>query len=264
VITLVGDAEIAFDDIGSGIAVVFLHAFPLNRTMWEPQVGALLTECRCITIDFRGFGDSPAVPPYSMDRYADDVAGVLEALQIEQAVIVGLSMGGYVAFALWRRHRHRIRGLVLADTRAGADTPEGASKRRQMIEVARSQGSTAIANLQIALLMGATTREKRPDTYDAVHRTIAQAPVEGIVGALEAMVSRPDSAPTLSTINVPTLVIAGEEDTLIPLSEARALQAGIAGSRLEILSQAGHLPNLERPSAFNTVITEFLASLIYN
>jgi pimeloyl-ACP methyl ester carboxylesterase len=264
VITLVGDTEIAFDDIGSGIAVVFLHAFPLNRTMWEPQVGALVAESRCITKDVRGFGDSPHAPPYSMDRYADDVAGVLDALQIEQAVVVGLSMGGYAAFALWRRHRHRIRGLVLADTRSGADTPEGVARRRQMIEIVRTQGSTAIANLQIAGLMGATTREKRPDIYDAVHRMIAQAPVEGIAGALEAMLSRPDSTASLGSINVPTLIVVGEEDTLTPVSESRALNDAIAGSRLEILTQAGHLSSLERPAAFNTVVTEFLASLIYN
>ncbi len=263
-ITLVGDTEIAFDDIGSGIALVLLHAFPLNRTMWEPQVSALVTECRCITIDCRGFGDSPHAPPYSMDRYADDVAGVLDTLQIEQAVVVGLSMGGYIAFALWRRHRERIRGLVLADTRPGADTPEGAERRRRLMDVAHTQGSTAVANLQIAALMGQTTREKRPDIYDAVHRMIAQAPVEGIVGALEAMIARPDSTPTLSTITVPTLIVVGEEDTVTPVAEARALHDNIAGSRLEVLQQAGHLSSLERPAAFNTVVTEFLASLIYN
>jgi pimeloyl-ACP methyl ester carboxylesterase len=264
VITLVGDTEIAFDDIGSGMPVVFLHAFPLNRTMWEPQVGALVAECRCITIDFRGFGDSPAAPPFSMDRYADDAIGVLDSLQIEQAVVVGLSMGGYAAFSFWRRHRHRVRALVLADTRSGADTPEGLEKRRKLIEVARTQGSTAVANLQIAALMGTTTREKRPDIYDAVHRTIAQAPVDGIVGALEAMMGRADSTPTLATINVPTLVVVGDEDTLTPVGEAQALHAGIAASRLEILAQAGHLSNIERPAAFNTVVTEFLATLIYN
>jgi len=264
VIALVGDTEIAFDDIGSGMPVVFLHAFPLNRTMWEPQVGALVAECRCITVDFRGFGDSPVTPPFSMDRYADDAIGVLDSLQIEQAVVVGLSMGGYVAFSLWRRHRHRIRALVLSDTRSGADTPEGVERRRKLIEVARTQGSTAIANLQISSLMGSTTREKRPDIYDAVHRMIAQAPVEAIAGALEAMMGRPDSTPTLATINVPTLVVVGEEDTITPIAESQALQSGIAGSRLEILSQAGHLSSLERPAAFNTVVTEFLASLIYN
>src|SRR5262249_53539089 len=122
VIALVGNTEIAFDDIGSGLPVVFLHAFPLNRTMWEPQVSALVADCRCIPIDFRGFGESRPAHPYSIDRYADDVVAVLDQLQIERAVIVGLSMGGYVAFSLWRRHKTRVRALVLADTRASADT----------------------------------------------------------------------------------------------------------------------------------------------
>jgi 3-oxoadipate enol-lactonase len=264
VIALAGDTEIAFDDIGSGLPVVFLHAFPLNRTMWDPQVTALVSECRCIPIDLRGFGDSAAAPPFSMDRYADDTITVLDTLQIGRAVIVGLSLGGYVAFSIWRRHRDRVRAFVLADTRAAADTIESVARRRELIELAETQGSTAIANIQIAGLVGKTTRDKRPDIYDSVHRLIAQAPVDGIVGALEAMIARPDSTPTLATIDVPTLIIAGSEDVATPPKDARALHAAIAGSRLEILHQAGHLSNLERPAAFNTVITEFLATLLYN
>lgn len=263
-ITLVADTEIAFDDIGSGLPVVFLHAFPLNRTMWEPQIGALVGEARCIPIDFRGFGDSAASPPYSMDRFADDVAAVMDTLQIERAVIVGLSMGGYVAFAFWRRHRERVRGLVLADTRATADSPATLEKRRETIRIAETQGTTAIANLQIAGLVGKTTREKRPDVYDALHRTIAQGRADGIVGATQAMMQRPDSTPTLATIDVPTLVIVGEEDALTPRKDAEAIRAGIAGSRLEVLKRAGHLSNVERPAAFNTVVGEFLGSLLYN
>lgn len=263
-ITLVGDTEIAFDDIGSGFPVVFLHAFPLNRTMWEPQVTALVAECRCITIDFRGFGGSAASPPFSMDRHADDVAAVLDSLQIERAVIVGLSMGGYVAFALWRRHRHRIRALVLADTRATADTEAARLRRLEMIDVARTQGATAVANMQIAGLVGKTTRDRRPDIYDATHRMMAQANVDGIVGGLQALMSRPDSTPTLATIDVPTLVIVGDEDVLTPPAEARRLCDDIPTARVEILNQAGHLSNLERPAAFNTVMTEFLGRLLYN
>jgi pimeloyl-ACP methyl ester carboxylesterase len=264
VITLVGDTEIAFDDIGSGFPVVFLHAFPLNRTMWEPQVTALVGEFRCITIDMRGFGGSAASPPYSMDRHADDVAAVLDTLGIERAVITGLSMGGYVAFAMWRRHRARVRALVLADTRATADTIEIAERRRSLVEIAETQGSTAVANMQIPGLVGKTTRDKRPDIYDAMHRMMAQAEIEGIVGGLEALMARPDSTPTLATIDVPTLIVVGGEDVITPLSDARVLNAGIAGSRLEILRKAGHLSNVERPAAFNTVMSEFLASLLYN
>jgi pimeloyl-ACP methyl ester carboxylesterase len=264
VIALVDDTEIAFDDIGSGLPVVFLPAFPLNRTMWEPQVSALVADCRCIPIDPRGFGESKASPPYSMDRYADDVVAVLDALQIERAVVVGLSMGGYVAFALWRRHRARVRGLVLADTRAVADTIEIAERRRLLIDTAESQGSTAVANMQILALVGKTTRDKRPDIFDSMHRMMAQAPVEGVIGALEAMLARPDSTPTLATIDVPTLIVVGEEDVVTPPSDALTLQAAISGSRIEVLRQAGHLSNVERPAAFNTVVSEFLGSLLYN
>jgi pimeloyl-ACP methyl ester carboxylesterase len=263
-IALVGDTEIAFDDVGTGLPVVFLHGFPLNRTMWDPQVGALVAECRCISIDFRGLGESAASEPYSMDRYADDVIGVFETLQIERAVIVGLSMGAYVAFALWRRHRARVRGLVLAHTRATADSVEMIERRRAMIEMAETQGSSAIANMHISGLMGKTTRDRRPDIYDAVHRMIAQAPAEGVIGALEAMIERPDSSATVATIDVPTLIIGGDEDVMTPPKEMRALQQAIGGSRLEILQQAGHLSNIERPAAFNTVVSEFLGSLLYN
>jgi 3-oxoadipate enol-lactonase len=264
VIALVDNTEIAFDDIGSGLPVVFVHGFPLNRTMWEPQVGALVAECRCITVDCRGFGESPPKEPYSMDRYADDVIGVLDTLKIDRAVVVGLSMGGYIAFAMWRRHRERFRALVLADTRATADNAEGAQRRRDLIAIAHAQGSTAVANLQIAGLMGKTSREKRPDIYDAIHRMIAQAPVDGIAGASEAMLARPDSTPTLATIDVPTLVIVGDEDVVTPPKDAKAMHAAIPGSRIEILAGAGHLTNVERPAAFTAVVSEFLASLIYH
>lgn len=263
-ITLVGDTEIAFDDIGSGLPVVFLHAFPLNRTMWEPQIGALVAECRCIAIDFRGFGDSLPAPPFTVDRYADDVAAVLDALQIERAVVVALSLGGYVAFALWRRHRARIRGLVLSNTRATADSEELIARRLALIEIARTQGSTAVANMQIAGLMGKSTRDKRPDVYDAMHRMMAQTGVDGIVGGLEAMMARPDSTETLATIDMPTLVVVGDEDVITPPKEVRRIHEGIAGSRMEVLRGAGHLANVERPAAFNTVVSEFLGTLLYN
>ena len=263
-ITLVGDTGIAFDDVGSGLPIVFLHAFPLNRTMWDPQVSALVGECRCIPIDLRGFGESKASPPYSMDQYADDAIAVLDALQIGRAVIAGISLGGYIAFAIWRRHRDRVRALVLSDTRATADTIDNVARRRSLIELAETQGSVAVANAQIAGLVGKTTRDKRPDLYDSVHSLIAEASEDGIVGGLEAMIARPDSTPTLSTIDVPTLIIVGSEDVVTPPRDARVLHAAIPGSRMEILQHAGHLSNVERPAAFNTVVTEFLASLLYN
>jgi 3-oxoadipate enol-lactonase len=264
-IAVVDSIEIGYDDIGSGggVPLLFAHAFPLNRTMWAPQVSALVERCRCVTADLRGFGDSSVAPPYSMEQYADDLAHLLDQLHIEKAVFVGCSMGGYAAFAFWRRHRDRVRALVLADTRPGADSEETLARRGQLIQLVRTEGAIAIANVQIPSLVGKTTREKQIDTYDAIHRLIAQAPVEGIVGALEAMMARPDSTAMLSTIDVPTLIVVGEEDVPTPVKEARAMHERIPGSRLEIIAQAGHLANIERPAAFNHLLTEFLGALQY-
>ena len=258
VIASVDGARIAYDDIGGGEPVVFLHAFPLNRTMWAPQTSALAGEWRCLTIDTRGFGDSPAQAPFAMDRYADDVVAVLDHAGIANATLVGLSMGGYVAFALWRRAPDRVRSLVLADTRAIADSPDTVERRRELMAVARSEGAAAVAERQLIGLLGKTTRERRPEVT-ATARSIAEtATVDGIVGALDALIARPDSTATLGTITVPTLFIAGEEDVITPPKEARAMQEAVLGSRLEILARAGHLSNLEAPAAFNVVLSEFL------
>lgn len=267
-IAVVDALELGYDDVGTGggtgTPLLFAHAFPLNRTMWAPQLSALVERCRCVAADFRGFGESTVAPPYSVEQYADDLANLLDVLRIEQVVLVGCSMGGAVSLAFWRRHRQRIRALVLAGTRAGADSEEALARRRQLIQLARSEGATAVANRQIASLIGGTTRERQPDTYDAVHRMIAQSPVEGIVGALEAMMRRPDSTDTLATIDVPVLVVVGEEDTATPPREATVLHERIRGSRLEVIAGAGHLSNLERPAAFNHVLTEFLGALTYS
>jgi pimeloyl-ACP methyl ester carboxylesterase len=186
---------------------------------------------------------------------------VLDALGIARAAVVGISMGGYVGFALWRRHPARVRGLVLADTRAGADSAETRERRRQLIDVARREGSAGVAEQQVTGLLGKTTRAQRPDIVDAVRGMMARTSVEGIVGQLEAMMARPDSTPLLPTIDVPTLVVVGDEDVLTPPSEARVVHAGVRGSRLEILERAGHLSSLERPAAFNVVVAEFVTAL---
>ena len=254
-------AGIAYDDVGAGEALVFLHGFALDRTMWAPQTSALAARCRCVAIDLRGSGESSAPPPYDMDMYADDVAAVLDARGIAQATIVGLSMGGYVSFALWRRHPRRVRALVLADTRAGADTNEGLERRRELIAVARHDGSVGVADRQVVGLLGKTTRARHPDIGTTVHRMIARTSVDGLVGQLEAMMARPDSHATLATIDVPTLIIVGDEDVVTPPKDAHAMHDVIRGSRLQILAQAGHLSSLERPAAFNAVLAEFLTVL---
>ena len=265
-IARVDGIELGYDDIGRGPPVVFLHAFPLDRSMWSPQTSALATECRCLTIDVRGFGESAAEPPFTVDRYADDVLAVLDAAGIERATIVGLSMGGYVAFALWRRAPQRVRALVLADTRADADAPDTRQRRHELIALARGDGAAAVVERQLIGLLGKTTRERRPDIVHSVRAIAAGASVDGIIGALEALLGRADSRETLPTITVPTLLIAGDEDVLTPPKEARAMLEviGPTHGRLEILARAGHLSSLERPGAFNALLSEFLRGMESN
>ena len=254
---------LAYDECGAGLPVVLLHGFPHDRTLWAPQLGAFVDACRCIAPDLRGFGESRVEPPFTMDRYADDVVALLDKLGIDRAVIGGLSMGGYVAFAIWRRHRDRVRALVLADTRAGADSDDARAARRAQIDLVRSRGAAVLAAQLVTGQLGARTRERHPDIVEVVRDMIARAAVEGIAGALDAMLNRPDSTPTLATIDVPTLILVGEEDGLTPLAESQKLNAGIAGSRLETIAGAGHLSNIERPAAFNHVLSEFVGRLRY-
>ena len=254
-------SESAYDDVGAGAPVVFLHGFALDRTMWAPQTSAISTHYRCISIDVRGSGESPAGPPNTMDALADDVAAVLDRCGVQQATLVGLSMGGYISFAFWRRHRARVRALLLADTRAGPDSDEALERRRQLIDVARSEGSAAVADRQVTALLGKTTRARHPDIVSFVRGMITRMRVDGIVGQLEAMMSRPDSTPTLSTIDVPVMTVVGDEDAITPPKEARSMHGAIRGSRLEVIAHAGHLSNLERPAAFNAVLVEFLSAL---
>ena len=261
--TLNNGLTVAYDEVGSGNPFVLLHGFPHNRSLWAPQTSALVEHGRCIAPDLRGFGESGREGPYSMDQYAEDVVSLLRNLGIERAVIGGLSMGGYIAMALWRLRPQMVRALVLADTRPGADSPETRDKRSDLMAVAKTEGPAAVANAQIAGMVGASTRAQNPALVDGLHQMLAAAPVEGIVGALQAMMNRPDSTHLLPTIDVPTLIVVGEEDSLTPVKESRAMHAAIPGSRLEIIPGAGHVSNLEKPAAFNHVLSEFLSALNY-
>ncbi len=255
-----GSIRLGYDESGrgNGFPVIFLHGFPHHRGLWTPQLSSLSSQARCIALDLRGFGESSVAPPYTMDQYADDVAAFMDALRIDRAVICGLSMGGYVAFAMWRRHRSRIHSLVLADTKASADSDEGREKRREMAQLARERGTSAVADATIPGMVGKHTRETSPQVVDLVYRILAKAPVAGVVGALEAMREREDSTSTLATIDVLTLIIVGEEDVLTPVSDAEVMHRAIYGSRLRVLARAGHVSNVERPAAFNIVLSEFL------
>ena len=196
-----------------------------------------------------------------MESFADDVAELMERLDLEKAVIGGVSMGGYVAFDFLRRYGDRVHSMVLADTRSGADSDDTRAKRRDLQALARTAGAVAVADAQIAGMIGATTRETRLDVVQRVHAMLAAAPVEGIVGALEAMMNRRDSTSLLPEISAPVLIIVGEEDALTPAKESRAMHAAIPGSTLAVIPRAGHVSNIEQPAAFNSAMRNFLASV---
>jgi 3-oxoadipate enol-lactonase len=255
----INGANLDYSDAGAGLPIIFIHAFPLNKTMWDEQVAALRTGFRAITLDLRGFGrsDAPA-GPYSMDLMAADVRALMSALSIESAVIAGCSMGGYVALAFYRNYPGAVRGLVLADTRASADTEEARKRREQSAQKAEREGPRAIANDMIPLLLGETTIANRPEIVQRVRAMAEASSPEGIASAQRGMADRPDSIYMLIGIDCPSLILVGAEDKLTGLPEAEALRNGIPGSRLQVIEAAGHLPNLEQPDEFNKALIEFL------
>jgi pimeloyl-ACP methyl ester carboxylesterase len=257
------DGGMRYLEAGSGWPVVLLHAFPLSADMWRPQLEHPPAGWRLIAPDLRGFGPAagpPATSPLTMDDMAGDVVALLDALEIERATIGGLSMGGYVTFALFRRAPERFVRLLLADTRAGADSPEGRAARERMLELVRRDGPAAVADEMLPKLLGETTTRERPGVAAAVRTLIESNSTAGIAGGIEAMMTRPDSTPLLARIGLPALVMVGAEDALTPPAEAQTMHQALTRSQLVSLPGAGHLSNLETPDAFSTALSNFLAS----
>jgi pimeloyl-ACP methyl ester carboxylesterase len=249
--------ELAYRDVGAGQPILFIHAFPLNGAMWERQTAEFAPRHRLLAPDLRGFGESArGSGAASLDQHADDLAALLDQLGLDKVIVAGLSMGGYISFALWRRHRARIAALVLADTRAGADTEEGKQGREKNARLAEEQGSGAIADQMLPKLLSAGAPAA---LRDEARRMIEANDRAGVAAALRAMAARPDSTSLLASIDVPTLVIVGAEDALTPPSEAQAMFEAIPGCRLAEIPGAGHLSNLEAPEAFNSALDEFLS-----
>jgi pimeloyl-ACP methyl ester carboxylesterase len=240
--------------------LVLIHGFPLNASMWEPQLSLSGLGWRVVVPTLRGFdGGSADSTVLSMDDFAADVIDLLDALGIEEAVIGGLSMGGYVAFAMYRLAHRYFGGLILADTRAEADTPDALAARQRSIDLVTAEGPAAIADDMMPRLLGDTTRRTQPAIEAHVRSMILSNSSRAIAGALGAIMRRPDSTPLLSSIHCPTLVIAGEEDTLTPPALSQGLHQAIGGSTLSLVPQAGHLANLEQPDAFNRAVGMFLS-----
>jgi 3-oxoadipate enol-lactonase len=258
---LVNGIELAYDDSGAGLPVLFLHAFPLHRAMWEYQVNTLLSEqrFRLVTLDWRGFGESEIIAGVStMEGFADDVVALMDTLGMQQAVFCGLSMGGYVAFALLRKYAERVKALVLADTKPEADSEEAKANREQVAKLALEVGTDAIADLQVPRLLAASTREQQPEVEVSVRRMIGGATPQGIAAAARGMALRADATDLLAHITCPTLVLVGEQDAVTPPTLAQQYAAQITGVRFAVIPQAGHLSNLEQPRVFTDLLRQFL------
>jgi 3-oxoadipate enol-lactonase len=260
----VAETRVPYLDAGdahSPHVVVLLHAFPVGMRLWEqvsPPAG-----WRAIAPALPGFdgADPPPSASTSIDDYASAVIRFLNHLRIDSAVLGGLSMGGYVSLALWRMERLRWRALVLADTRAAADSPEARGGREKMLELLKARGAQGIADEMIPKLLGETTRSTRPDLVDHVRRLTGRQTTEGIAGALVRLRDRPDSTRTLQEVGVPTLIVVGDEDVVTPAAESESMAGQLEDARLVRIPAAGHLSCLEQPAAFNAVLGEFLSGI---
>lgn len=254
-----GDAQIAYEIFGGGPAVVLLHPFPTCHEFWVPAAQSLLSRYTVVIPDLRGHGDSGVGEgPATMEKHAADVARVMDDAGVGKAVIAGNSIGGYVAFEFWRRHRERVAGLALCDTRAQADTPEGRASRLQSVDEILERGSEPFFESQILRWMGETARAARPDLVSAVLKMMRKATPQALGMVQRGMAARPGSVPTLKTIQVPAMVIAGTEDFLTTVADAELMHHEIAGSSLKVLPKTGHYSPWEQPEEVGRLLRQFV------
>lgn len=254
---------LGYDAIGGGRPLLLLHGYPLNRKMWQPQLELLVDAANIIAPDLRGHGESDApAGPYTMDQLADDALALLDQLGLAgPAVVGGFSMGGYVALALYRRHPERVAGLILAATKAGADSDAARANREKSAALAQEKGVDAIVDAMLPKLLAPHTYAAHPELVAEVRHMILSTPVNGIVGDLLGMKDRADSTDLLPQIDRPVLVIHGQDDQLIPPTEAEWMAARIPNARLVLVPGAGHLLNLEQPEEFSAEVRVFLKSI---
>lgn len=254
---------IRYREAGAGLPLVLLHAFPLDGTLWQPQLSALSARYRVIAPDLRGMGGSgPAdARPVSMDELADDILLLIDHLGLRHVALAGLSIGGYVALSFVLRFPERVAALILSNTRAGPDTAEGRAAREAMAQAVARDGPQAVIDLFGDKPYGPDCPAEVKESVRAITRRQSRA---GLMAAIRGMAQRPDRTPALPSILAPTLIIGGTHDTLIPSAEGRAMQNLIPGSRFVDIPHAGHMPNIEQPEAFNRAIDAFLTDLEVN
>lgn len=254
-----GDAEIVYRVLGEGPPVVLLHPFPANHEFWLPVAQALSTRFRLILPDLRGHGDSGAGEgPATMERHAADIFHVMDDADIGRAPLVGVSIGGYASFEFWRRHRGRVAALGLCNTKAPADSVEARNARLQAANDVLERGTELFFESMIPRLLGKTTRETRPDLVEGALRMMRKMSPEDVAQVQRGMAERPDSVDTLKTINVPTLLVTGDEDILTGVNEAELMRQHISGSQLRVIAKAGHYSAWEQPEEVGRLLRQFL------
>lgn len=256
----IADRPIRYLEAGAGWPLILLHAFPLCADMWRPQLERAPEGWRLLAPDLRGFGPSATAAARTLSDMAEDVLAWMDALDLDDATIAGLSMGGAVTLTMFAVAPERFTAMILANARAAADTEEGKARRDQLSQLVRASGARAIADEMLPKLLGATTHRDRPHLAPMLRPLIEGNSVDGIDGGIQAMRARPDNTPLLPRVGRPALVIAGEEDALIPLTESETMQRLLPRSQLIVLPRAGHLSNVEVPDEFSTAVSDFLHS----
>lgn len=257
-----GDAQISYEVLGKGPDVVLLHPFPANREVWRPVAESLAHRYRLILPDLRGHGDSGVGEGIvTMDKHAADIARVCDDAGVGKAVFAGNSIGGYILFEFWRRSRQRVKALILCDTKAQADSAEARSTRLKSVEEVEKNGPAAFVANNLGRLLGESTRRNRPDIVEAARRMMQKMPVAGIAAVQRGMAERPDSMPTMATIEVPALVLVGEEDVVTPLADGELMRQCLLRAELKVIRKAGHYAPLEQPEAVTEAVREFLGQV---
>ena len=257
-----GDAEIAYWVLGEGPPVVLLHPFPAHHELMLPAAQPLASRYKIILPDLRGHGESEAGEgPATMEKHADDLVRVLDDADVGRAVFCGVSIGGYVLFEFWRRYRGRVAGLVLSDTRPQPDTPEGRAGRLKSADDVLERGTESIVEGMLPKLFGKTTLSARPDLVDQARRMMLKMSPADIAQVQRGMAERPDSVPSLKTINVPTLILIGEEDTLTTVADGELMRKQISGSQLQVIAKAGHYAIWEQSAEAGRLLRQFVDAL---
>jgi pimeloyl-ACP methyl ester carboxylesterase len=259
--TVSDDAEIFYDVAGDGSPVILLHPFPVNHEFWLPLSPSLSSRYRLIIPDLRGHGESSlGQGPSTMQKHAADIARVMTAVGVDRAPLVGVSIGGYAIFEFWLRFRDRISALVLCNTKAAADTGDARNARLESARDVLGRGTEPFFEGMLEKVLGETTRRSRPDLVEGALRMMRKMSAEDVAGVQRGMAERPDSVSSLKTINVPTLIITGDEDKMTGVPEAEVMKQHIPRSQMRVVAKAGHYSPWEQPEEVGKLIRQFLDS----